>query len=112
MTEEYLDILNEKGELTGESGTSKYVHGKGLLHRVVHVWILDKNKKLLLQKRSLKMTAYANYWDISSAGHISTGQTSIEAAQRETEEELGLTFPSEIFKYLFTIEDRAILRGN
>jgi len=111
MTEEYLDILNEKGEMTGESRSYNEAHEKGLIHRSAHVWILNSKKELLLQKRASDRKAHPDYWDISSAGHISAGQTSLEGAKRELEEELGLSLPDNMFKYLFSLEQRKVLNN-
>jgi isopentenyldiphosphate isomerase len=109
MSEEYLDILNEKGEMTGESHSYNEAHEKGLIHRSAHIWILNSKKELLLQKRASDRKAYPDYWDISSAGHISAGQTSLEGAKRELEEELGLSLSDNMFKYLFSVEQRIVL---
>jgi len=111
MTEEHFDILDDKGKLTGEIRSNSDTHGKGLIHRTAHVWLLNPKKELLFQKRSLNKTAYPGLWDISAAGHISAGQTSLEAAKRETEEELGLSLPDSAFKYLFTVEERIVLNN-
>jgi len=109
MAEEYLDILNEKGEKTGERRTYKDSHKFGLLHRSVHVWILNNNNELLLQKRSLNSWAYPDFWDISASGHISSGKTSLETAKDETSEEVGLVLPNSAFKLIFTLEEHKIL---
>ena len=52
MKEEKLDIFNQNGEKTGESETYEYAHLNGLLHRTVHVWLVNSQKQILLQKRS------------------------------------------------------------
>lgn len=110
--EEYIDILNEKGEKTGESRSYQDVHRDGLLHRAVDVWFRNSQGELLLQKRSANKQAYPDYWDISVAGHVSARETSLEAAKRETEEELGLTLPDSAFEYLFTVEEHAVLNND
>ena len=109
--EEYLDIVDDKGEKTGESRSYNEVHKDGLLHRTVHVWFLNSERKLLLQKRSPNKRAYPDHWDISAAGHVSAGQTSKEAAQRETEEELGISLPQSAFQYLFTVKEHTVLNN-
>lgn len=90
MTEEYLDILDEQGNKTGESRPYLEVHEKGLTHSAVHVWIINDKNEILIQKRQSDRRFYPSHWDISAAGHVSAGQTSVEAAIRETKEELGL----------------------
>ncbi|MHB1316914.1 MAG: NUDIX hydrolase [Minisyncoccota bacterium] len=109
MIEEYLDILNKKGEKTGEAKSYDEVHREGFIHRTAHVWFVNSKKQILLQKRSSNNRAYPNYWDISAAGHISAGQTSLQGAQMETMEELGLSLSDEVFIFLCTLEENIIL---
>lgn len=108
---EYLDILDDKGNKTGESKSYEEAHEKGFIHRTVHVWILNSKKELLIQKRAMNRRAHPGHWDISAAGHISAGQTSLEAAQREVEEELGIKIPESKFEYLFTGESHSVLNN-
>ena len=106
---EYVDILDDKGNKTGQTKSFDEVHQAGLIHRTVHVWILNSKNELLIQKRERNRKAYPLYWDISASGHISAGQTSLEAAQRETKEELGLDVSESEFEYLFTLEEHIVL---
>lgn len=46
-------------------------------------------------------------WDVSSAGHVSSGQTSTESAIRETKEELGIDINEEELQYVLTYKDNA-----
>lgn len=108
---EQFDILNESGEKTGEVRTDNDAHELGLWHRTVHVWVLNSSGKFLVQKRSKEMRAYPGYWFTSAAGHLSAGQSSPEAAQKETEEELGLSLSTGSFKHLFSCKERAILEN-
>lgn len=102
MTEN-LDIFDEHGNLTGESRDRKEVHNLGLFHKAVHVWLFcPDTQELLLQKRANNKDSWPSKWDISAAGHIISGGNSLQTAQSETEEELGLFFEIERFKYLFT----------
>ncbi len=86
---EYIDILNEKGEKTGEVKSKDEVHEKGLWHRATHVWFINSKNEILLQKRANKR-AYPYFWDISVAGHISAGEDSLVSAEREILEEVGV----------------------
>lgn len=88
--DEYLDILDESGNLTGQKATRQETHKKGLIHQAVHIWIYNRRGQILFQKRSPKVSVYSGYWDISSAGHISSGDEADESALRELQEELGL----------------------
>src|SRR5579871_5231372 len=101
--QEYIDILDKEGNKTGESLDGKEIHKLGLPHRTVHIWLVNSRKQLLLQKRSKIKDAYPSCWDISAAGHISSGETSLEAAKKETREELGLDLSDEAFSFLFSV---------
>jgi isopentenyldiphosphate isomerase len=103
--EEQLDILNEQGDKTGEIKGYNEVHQLGLLHRTIHVWLLNSEGKLLLQKRTKNKRIFPLQWDVSIGGHVSAGQTAIEGSQMEAREELGLDLKPEDFKYLFTVKE-------
>lgn len=103
MKEEYIDILDENGEKTGRSDTYENVHKNGMPHRSAHVWLINSKKEILIQKRQNNKIAYPNYWDISAAGHVSSGETGLEGAMKETREELGIEFKPDEFKFLSTI---------
>ncbi len=99
---EYIDIVNEEGLATGLVESRADVHKKGLWHRAVHIWLINNNKEILLQKRSLNKESHPGLWDISCAGHISSGETSREAALKELEEELGILALEEELEFLFS----------
>jgi len=100
---EFFDVLDDKGQLTGELKNREEVHRLGLWHRTVHVWIVNGQRELLIQKRSAQMQFCPNLWDISSAGHIEAGHSSIDTAIKEVEEELGLKLSESDFKHIFTV---------
>jgi isopentenyldiphosphate isomerase len=108
---EYLDVLDKDGNLTGGKKSKLDVHKDGDWHKTVHVWIITPKGELLIQKRSPEMDSYPDLWDISTAGHISSGEDSITSALRETEEELGLKLKTENFHYLFTTIQQAVLQS-
>lgn len=98
MEEEFLDVLDEKGNETGIKKTKKEVHEKGLWHRAAHVWIYNSKGEILLQKRAKTMDSYPGLWDISSAGQVSAGEKPEESAIRELKEELGIEINSKDLK--------------
>lgn len=100
---EYIDILNDKGELTGEKATRSDVHKYGYCHRAIHVLLINSKNEILLQKRAANKEKHPNLWDISCAGHLSSGDTSIAGAMREFEEELGIKANEEDMKLIYTI---------
>lgn len=104
MEEEFLDVLGENGEKTGISKSYIEVHEKGLIHRAVHIWIISNNK-VLIQKRNADRRFYPNYWDISAAGHVSSGETSLEAAKKEVKEELGINLIDADFRFIGEVRE-------
>ncbi len=91
---EWLDVVDENGNPTGETISRDEAHREGIPHRTSHVWIVrikDGRLQVLLQKRSDDKDSYPGCYDISSAGHIPAGVDFIPSALRELEEELGVT---------------------
>lgn len=102
--EEQFDVLSEKRVPTGTTAPRSIVHATGLYHAAVHVWLYYPHEGglVLVQKRASCKDSWPDRWDISSAGHLSAGDSSLEAAVRECEEELGLSFSPDRFRLLFT----------
>ena len=88
--EEKIDIVTKDGEPTGQIALKSEAHKNGWYHNTIHVWLYTKQGEILLQQRSHKKTIHPLLWDVSAAGHIDAGETFLEAAIRETKEELGL----------------------
>lgn len=91
MSVEYFDIYNENMEQIGTKPRSE-VHKKGYWHKSFQCWFIFKeNGKdyILFQRRHADKDTYPNLLDISSAGHLSAGE-SLEDGVRELQEELGV----------------------
>ncbi|CAJ2639411.1 unnamed protein product [Trifolium pratense] len=100
--EERFDVLTKTGEKTGISKPRSEVHRDGDYHRAVHVWIFaESTQELLLQRRASCKDSWPDLCDISSAGHISAGDSSLITARRELEEELGVNLPKDAFELIF-----------
>ena len=101
---EYIDILNEKGEFTGKIASRNDVHKYGLWHKAIHIFLINSQNEILVQKRTANKEKNPNMWDISCAGHLSAGATSIEGAIREFREELGIKIDKSDIKLIYTIK--------
>jgi isopentenyldiphosphate isomerase len=107
--EEYVDILDEYGNVTKEVITKKEAHKTGKWHRAIHIWIISEDKKnILLQKRCPDKSLFPNMWDISVGGHVSSGEDTLVAAKRELSEELGLDPDSYKFEYVDVIKENFV----
>ena len=90
---ELLDIVDEKGNPTGETVPREVAHREGIRHRTAHVWIFRRRGgvvQILLQKRSDNKDSDPGCYDISSAGHVQAGDEFLPSAIRELKEELGI----------------------
>lgn len=99
MSEELVDVVNEKDEVVGVA-TREEAHIKSLLHRIVEVWFYDSHKRVLLQKRSLKKKNLPGLLDFTVGGHVSSGETYEEALLKETREETGVVANVEDFTFV------------
>ena len=50
--EEYIDLFDENNNPLENSKKKTQAHEDGDFHRTAHIWIINDNKELLLQKRS------------------------------------------------------------
>lgn len=89
MTEEMLDVVNDKDAVIGQE-TRSVVHQTGLQHRGVHVFLFDEDGKMLIQKRSADRASSPSLLDCSVSEHVQAGESYLEAAMRGMKEELGV----------------------
>lgn len=90
---EYLDIVDEQGQPTGEIVSRTLAHTKGIRHRTAHIWIVRRENEhfqVLMQKRAMSKDSFPGKYDTSSAGHIQAGDEPLASGLRELAEELGL----------------------
>lgn len=104
--EELIDVLDENGNVTGEILTREQIHKKGLCHRIVVIAIIDAQGNILMQQRSKSKAKNPGKWDVAAAGHVSSGQTSTEAAIRETLEEVGIKVNEKELEYILTYKNK------
>jgi len=84
-----IDIVNEHDEVIDSVPYEEMVE-KQLRHRIARIFLFDKDGRLYLQRRSMKMRVAPGLWDQSAAGHVDPGEDYEQAAYRELEEELGI----------------------
>lgn len=99
---ELVDILNPDGTPAGIVRERGVAHLDGSLHSTVHIWLVRPNEKsgfdIMLQKRSDCKDSDPGCYDISSAGHVSSGDGYLKSAVREIGEELGIVVRPEELK--------------
>ena len=90
---EFMDIVDEQDQVIGKT-TQEEIYAKKHTHRIVHIFVLDHSKNsVYLQKRSATKSFLPGYYCTSAGGHVKSGETYLQAAERELQEEIGLTTP-------------------
>jgi isopentenyldiphosphate isomerase len=100
--DERFDVLDPDGVATGRTATRDEVHGSGAWHAAVHVWIVDDEDRVLLQRRAPGKDLAGGKIDVSVGGHLAAGETWLDAL-REVEEELGVPVGPEDLAPLGTV---------
>jgi isopentenyldiphosphate isomerase len=88
---ELWDLYDHDRKLTGKTIKRGDKIPQGYYHMVVHVCIFNSKGEMLIQQRQPFKKGWSNMWDLSMGGSAQLGDTSREAAERETFEELGLS---------------------
>lgn len=88
---EIWDILDENGNITGKTVEmeSGIVIPNGMYHQGADVWIINSEKKILIQKRAPQKKLDPNLWAMTG-GSVIKGESSLDTIKRETKEELGI----------------------
>jgi isopentenyl-diphosphate delta-isomerase type 1 len=103
---ELIEIIDKNKKPTGIIKPRDEVHKKGYIHKTVHVWVVNKNKEILIQKRSKSKLTHPQMWDVSCAGHVTAGDTSHETAVKELFEETGIKAEISELEYITSIEKK------
>lgn len=107
-----LDILDQKGNKTGQTKSFDCCHKFGYWHKTVHIWIVNDKKEILLQKRSMKVSRHPGKWHMSVSGHLGADEDSESAAIRETYEEIGLKIDKSDLIFLFSTKLQTVSQDN
>ena len=101
---EIFDVVDKNDRVIAQASRHE-VHRRGLRHRAVHVFVLNRRGDLFLQKRSRWKDRHPGQWDSSAAGHVNAGDSFAETAPREIREELGVDAPPEEIATLAACEN-------
>ncbi|HRH59222.1 MAG TPA: isopentenyl-diphosphate Delta-isomerase [Chitinophagaceae bacterium] len=98
---EQVILVNEKDEATGTMEKME-AHRKGLLHRAFSVFIFNSKGEMLLQQRSYKKYHSGGLWTNACCSHPRPDETTLAAAERRLQEEMGITTPlNELFHFIY-----------
>jgi isopentenyldiphosphate isomerase len=85
---ELWDIYDSQKRKTGKIHEKGTPFKEGEYHIAVHAWIINDKNEILLTQRKFD-DIFPGMWE-PTAGSILAGETSLEGARRELEEELGI----------------------
>ncbi len=85
IPEEIFDVCDEHDRVIGTAPRSR-VHAERLLHRAVHIFVLNSRGEILLQRRSATKDEAPLKLTSSASGHLSAGEDYEESAIRELAE--------------------------
>ncbi len=106
--DEMLPVVDSAGRVYGQSSRQNcHSRTNPLMHPVVHLEIVDRYSRIYLQRRSAAKEKYPLRWDIAVGGHVTYGESYLEALYREAREELGLERfnPQFLSNYISDFED-------
>jgi len=108
--EEILILVDENDNEIGRETREKCHLGKGKRHRALVVFLFNKRRMLLIQRRSRNKQLWPGYWDCTVATHVYPNETYESAAQRALKQELSISAPVKrllAFTYFAPFDDHS-----
>lgn len=102
MNDEIFDIVDRFGNIIGQARRNECHGNPALMHRTAHVIVMDDEQRIWLQKRSDSKDIQPGKWDTSVGGHLNPGEDPLQAAVRETREEIGLSITPQRLKFCYS----------
>lgn len=87
---ELVAIVDRENNVVG-AATRQRMRLEALPHRATYIIIENSAGQFYVQKRTITKDVYPGFWDPVTGGVVQAGETYEESAQRELEEEMGIT---------------------
>ena len=88
--DEIVVIVDENNEIVGAC-PRKQMREQGLIHRATYIFVFNSAGQLYVQKRTATKDMYPSYLDLAAGGVVQHDESYELSAEREAEEELGIT---------------------
>ena len=98
---EIWDLYDENKNKVGKDWIRGEQIPDNYYHLVVHVWIKNKDGKYLISQRSENRKMHPLMWECVG-GSVLKGETSLEGAIREVQEEVGINLSNHVGKIVFS----------
>jgi isopentenyldiphosphate isomerase len=86
---ELVEVVDRDGNVI-EVVTRTHMRRDRLRHRSVFIAVINDDGDLLVHRRSEHKDVWPGWWDIAVGGVVGCGETYLDAARRELNEELGI----------------------
>jgi isopentenyldiphosphate isomerase len=87
---ELFDLVDLADRVVGRVRRGEAHRDPALIHRSVQILVLDRDGRVLLQRRSRAKDLFPGYYCASASGHVMSGDDYAATARRELAEELGV----------------------
>jgi isopentenyl-diphosphate Delta-isomerase len=99
--EEQVILVDRDDVAIGHAGKAR-AHREGLLHRAFSVFVFDRRRALLLQRRALDKYHSGGLWSNTCCSHPRPGEDTEAAAHRRLVEEMGFDCPLErVYRFVY-----------
>jgi len=88
---ELFFLVDENDNVLGSISRQEAHQSPDKIHRAVSVILTNEAGQILLQKRSLKKDTEPGKWTVTSSGHVTYPDSYEVSAERELQEEMGIT---------------------
>lgn len=85
-----LEHITRDGNIVGYKDAG-VIHGEHLLHRSVHILLINTEGEIFLRQRPESKTLYPKLWTSSVGAHVVLGQTPEQAAKENLKSYLGVS---------------------
>ena len=99
---ELVDKFNSKRQLLNKIA-ERHEKVNDEYRQSVHTWIMNSKGEFLIQKRSHNKRTFPNKWS-QTGGGVDEGETALEAALRECNEELGITVNPDNIEFVLSFK--------
>lgn len=88
--DELVEIVDRENNSLG-AVTRAIMRQQNLIHRASYILVFNRKGELFIQKRTMTKDIYPGYWDLAAGGVVLAGESYMDSALRELQEELGVT---------------------
>jgi isopentenyl-diphosphate delta-isomerase len=103
MSEKVILVNKKDGEIGREEKIKAHLQGK--LHRAFSIFIFNKKRELLIQKRAKSKYQAGGLWANTCCSHPRPKENLEEAVKRRLKEEMGFSCPlKEVFSLIYKVK--------